>query len=183
MQMYAPLIHTDARESIGFARSTRTNRRAATFAAMLVLVALAVPLTAVGAAGIGVGGVERGTFQVLGSCTDGLMLEVTGTGHATYLGEYRGRYRECFDPSTGLVGDGSFTLTTRSGDTVFGTYTGQAVPADGSNVHYDDPGSITGGTGRFTDAGGSIDTAGIADLATGEYRGTLSGSMSPPASP
>jgi hypothetical protein len=120
---------------------------------------------------------------VLGSCTNGLLLEVTGTGHAAYLGEYRGQYRECFDPSTGLVGDGSFTLTTTSGDTVFGTYTGQAVPADGSNVHYDDPGVITGGTGRFTDPGGSINTAGIANLATGEYRGTVSGSVSRPASP
>jgi hypothetical protein len=150
---------------------------------MLVLIALAVPLGALGASGIGVDGVESGTFQVLGFCTNGLLLEVTGSGHATYLGDYRGQYRECFDPSTGLVGDGSFTLTTTSGDTVFGTYTGQAVPAAGSNVHYDDPGVITGGTGRFTGASGSINTAGIANLATGEYNGTLSGSISRPASP
>jgi hypothetical protein len=181
--MYAPLIQSNTRKPAGFARRMRMNQRAATLAAMIVLLALAVPIGAVAAAGIGVDGVENGTFQVLGACNNGLLLQVTGTGHATYIGDYRGQYRECFDPSTGLVVDGSFTLTTANGDTVFGTFTGQAVPTDGASVHYDDPGVITGGTGRFTGASGSINTAGIADLATGQYSGSLSGNMSRPASP
>lgn len=164
-------------------RLTMLNRRGATLAAMLALVALALPIGAVAAAEIRIDGVESGTFHVLGSCSDGLLLEVTGSGRATYLGEYSGRYRECFDPSTGVVAGGSFTLTTANGDTVFGTFTGRALPAGGSNVEYDDPGVISGGTGRFTDAGGSINTRGIADLATGEYNGTLDGSVSRPASP
>lgn len=180
--MYAPLTHTDTRESTRFARLTRVDRRVLAFATAFVLIALAVPIGAVAATGIGVNGVESGTFRVLGPCTSGLLLEVTGTGHATYLGAYRGEYLECFDPSTGLVSDGSFTLTTANGDTIFGTYTGQAIPGDGADVHYNDPGVITGGTGRFTDAGGSINTAGIANLATGKYNGALSGSVSRPAS-
>jgi hypothetical protein len=181
--MYAPPIRSNTREPASFARLTSMNRRAAWLAAMIVLLALALPIGAVATVGIGVDGVENGTFQVLGTCNNGLLLQVTGTGHATYLGDYRGQYRECFDPSTGLVVDGSFTLTTANGDTVFGTFTGQAIPTDESNVHYDDPGVITGGTGRFTGASGSMNTAGIANLATGQYSGTLSGSMSRPASP
>ena len=198
--MYAPLtrersalthIADDLRADEAVARSRRLpaamlrsaslNRRAAAIAAMLVVIALALPIGAAAATALRVDGVESGTFQILGPCTNGLLLEVTGVGHATYLGDYSGRYRECFDPSTGVVASGSFTLTTSNGDTVFGTFTGQAVPAGGSDVQYDDPGVITGGTGRFSDAGGSITTSGIADLASGDYNGTVSGSVSRPA--
>lgn len=154
------------------------NRRGATLAAVLSLLALALPVGAMAGADVGINGVESGTFRVLGPCSSGLLLEVTGTGRAAYVGEYSGRYRECFDPATGLVVDGSFTLTTANGDTVFGTFTGQAVPDGGAGVHYDDPGVITGGTGRFTDARGSINTRGIADLASGEYSGTIDGQLS-----
>lgn len=186
--MYSALIRTREPElghivTTRFASLKKVNRRATTLAAVLVLVALTLPIGAVAAAGIRVDGAESGTFHLLGSCSNGLLLEVNGTGHAAYLGDYSGRYRECFDPATGVVADGSFTLTTANGDAVFGTFTGQAVPAGEWSVHYDDPGVITGGTGRFTDAGGAITTDGIANLATGEYNGTLSGSVSRPASP
>jgi hypothetical protein len=188
MQMHSRLIHTREPESgrivtTLFASMKKVNRRATTLAAVFVLVALALPIGASAAAGIRVDGAESGTFQVLGSCSNGLILEVSGTGHSTYLGDYSGRYRECFDPATGVVADGSFTLTTTNGDMIFGTFTGQAVPAGEWSVHYDDPGVITGGTGRFTGASGSINTGGIANLATGEYNGTLSGSVSRPESP
>lgn len=158
----------------------KLSRRGATLAAVLSLLALALPVGAMAAGDIGINGVESGTFRVLGPCSSGLLLEVTGTGHAAYVGEYSGHYRECFDPATGIVADGSFTLTTANGDTVFGTFTGQAVPDSGSGVHYDDPGVITGGTGRFADARGSINTRGVADLATGEYSGTIDGQLSRP---
>ena len=99
-----------------------------------------------------------------------MTLEVTGTGHSTMLGNYSGRYRECFDPATGAVTGGTFTLTAANGDKVFGTFSGQARPTDDPTVvTYDDPGVITGGTGRFADAGGTMTTSGLANLATGEY--------------
>ena len=42
-----------------------------------------------------------------------------------------------------------------NGDTVFGTFAGQASPtADPAVVHYDDPGVITGGTGRYAGVSG-----------------------------
>ncbi|MFL5929452.1 MAG: hypothetical protein ACJ77E_21165 [Gaiellaceae bacterium] len=123
-------------------------------------------------------GSEPGTFELLGPCeTGGKRLHVTGTGHATFLGSYTGDYRECFDPATGAATSGSFTLTAANGDKLRGTDAGQAVPA-GANILYDDPGVITGGTGRFAGAGGIANTSGVANLGTGEYHGTLSGAVS-----
>jgi hypothetical protein len=149
---------------------------------LLVLAALALPVYAAAGDQLPLNGSEAGTFQLLGPCnTGGIGLEVTGTGHARFIGSYTGRYRECFDPTTGAVTGGTFTLTAANGDTLYGTYAGQAVPA-GASVLYNDPGVITGGTGRFAGAGGTANTSGVANMATGEYRGTLSGSVSSPAS-
>ena len=56
---------------------------------------------------------------------------------------------------------------------------GQARTTDDPTVvAYDDPGVITGGTDRFADAGGTMTTRGLANLATGEYTGTITGSVS-----
>ena len=150
---------------------------------LLVFVAVAVPMQAAAGSDVRLKGSESGTFQLLGPCdTGGIGLEVTGTGHSTLLGDYSARYRECFDPATGAVTGGSFTLTTANGDTLYGTYGGQAIPGgDPSTVAYDDPGVITGGTGRFAGATGIASTSGVANLATGLYSGTLSGSVSSPA--
>jgi hypothetical protein len=77
---------------------------------------------------------------------------------------------------------GSFTLTVANGDILYGNFGGQAIPTGDPNVlAYDDPGVITGGTGRFAGASGVVNTSGVANLATGHYRGTLSGSVSSPA--
>jgi hypothetical protein len=129
-------------------------------------------------------GSETGTFQILGPCeTSGIVVDVTGTGHATQVGRYSVHYRECFDPATGAVTGGSFTLTAASGDTLFGTYGGRALPTGDSDVvAYDNPGVITGGTGRFAGASGVANSAGLANLATGEYTGTITGGVSSPAS-
>jgi hypothetical protein len=125
-------------------------------------------------------GSESGTFQLLTPCeTTGMILEVTGTGHSTELGNYSGHYRECLHPATGAVTGGTWTLTAANGDKVFGTYSGQALPTDNPKVvAYKDPGVVTGGTGRFADASGIMTTSGLANLATGEYTGTSSGSVS-----
>ncbi len=149
---------------------------------LFVVVALALPTYATAGDQMPLHGSENGTFQLLGPCeTGGIALHVNGTGHATFLGSYSGDYRECFDPATGAVTNGTFTLTTANGDKLYGTYAGQAVAA-GANVVYDDPGTITGGTGRFAGATGIVNTRGVANLSTGEYNGTLSGSVSTPAS-
>jgi hypothetical protein len=147
---------------------------------MLILVALAVPMYAAAGDQVPFKASEAGTFQVLGPCgTGGIVIDVTGTGHATELGNYTAHYRECLLPATGTVTAGSFTLTAANGDMVFGTYGGQAAPTGNPNVlAFEDPGVITGGTGRFAGASGSVTQSGLADLATGEYEGILTGSVS-----
>ncbi len=154
--------------------------KACTIVGLLLVPALALPMQAAAKDRLPVKGSEAGTFQLLGPCeTSGVILEVTGTGHSTQLGNYSGRYRECLDPATGAVTGGTFTLTAANGDKVFGTYSGQAVPTDDPTVvAYEDPGEITGGTGRFAGAGGTMTTSGVANLATGEYRGTITGGVS-----
>jgi hypothetical protein len=150
---------------------------------LLVLPALALPMQAAAKDRLPVKGSETGTFKLLGPCESGMILEVTGTGQSTQLGDYSGHYRECFDPATGAVTSGTFTLTAANGDKVFGTFSGQALPTDNPNVvTYEDPGVITGGTGRFAHAIGNMTTSGLANLATGEYTGTITGSVSRPTS-
>ena len=162
----------------------RRGLRRHTLIGLLVLPALALPMQAAADDQPPFKGSESGTFQLLGPCeTSGMILEVTGTGHTTQLGDYTGHYRECLDPATGAVTDGTFTLTAANGDKVFGTYSGQAFPTDDPNVvNYEDPGVITGGTGRFAAASGIMTTSGLANLATGEYRGSITGNVSSQAS-
>jgi len=147
---------------------------------LLVLPALALPMQAAAKDRLPFEGSESGTFRLLGPCeTSGMSLEVSGTGHSTELGNYSGHYRECFDPATGAVTGGTFTLTAANGDELVGTFGGQARPTDDPNViEYEDPGVITGGTGRFAHAGGNMTTSGLANLATGEYSGTITGNLS-----
>ena len=147
--------------------------------ALLVLPALALPMQAAAKDRLPLEGSESGRFQLLGPCeAGGMTLEVNGTGHASGIGDYSGHYRECFDPATGAVTAGTFTLTAANGDEIFGTFGGQARPTDDPTVvAYDDPGVITGGTGRFAGAGGTWSTSGLANLATGEYRGTAGGQL------
>jgi hypothetical protein len=161
-------------------RLMRSGLRRRTLIGLLVVPALALPMQAAANARLHLKGQETGTFRLLGPCeSGGMILEVTGTGHTTHLGTYSGNYRECLDPATGAVTAGAFTLTAANGDKVFGTYSGQALPTDNpSVVAYQDPGVITGGTGRFAGAGGTLTTSGLADLATGEYTGTVAGSVS-----
>jgi hypothetical protein len=151
---------------------------------LLALAALALPMPAAADDQRPLKGSEGGTFQVLGPCgTSGVVIDVTGGGTSTQLGNYRSHYRECLAPATGAVTGGTFRLTAANGDTVFGTYSGQAIPTGTPDVvTYDDPGTITGGTGRFAGESGTVTQSGLANLATGEYKGTIVGTTARPAS-
>jgi hypothetical protein len=180
--MFKPKAHAHLGTKPG--RLIEIALRSQTLTALLVLGALAVPMHAAAANRVPLKATETGTFQLLGPChTSGVVVDVTGTGHATHLGNFTTHYRECFVPATGAVTDGSFTLTAANGDTIFGAYGGQVSPTGDLNVFaYDDPGVITGGTGRFAGASGIVGTNGVVNLATGEYSGTITGSVSSPLS-
>ncbi len=91
-----------------------------------------------------------------------------------HLGRYRFIASELDNLATGDV-YGTFILTTRNG-AIFGTYTGFATPgASPTALTYLVGGAISGGSGRFAGATGTIVFDGGGDLATGALHDTLFG--------
>lgn len=128
------------------------------------------------------GGSDAGGFTVPGPCPGGLQVVIGGGGNATHLGRYSWASVECFDPVSGGFA-GLATLRAANGDTVSGPYRGQVYPtADPDVVTYRETLTITGGTGRFAGAAGELQVSGVADLATGAYRQSLTGWVSTPGS-
>jgi hypothetical protein len=120
-------------------------------------------------------GSDSGSAQVISNSGGILHTADTASGHATHLGRYTLVASETIDLATGAITVGSFTLTAANGDTVTGTYSGQALPGlTGYNVS----GPITGGTGRFAGATGFLFWHGTFDpvalTLTDEISGTIS---------
>lgn len=101
-----------------------------------------------------------------------------GRGRATNLGKYSLVAQELIHLDTLAVRRGSFTLAAASGDTLQGTYTGQADRGNEPGIiGFDASGPVTGGTGRFAGATGRMTFTRSADLATGEFSETVSGTL------
>jgi hypothetical protein len=128
---------------------------------MLVIAAALVSLLLVSAASAGQGGTER-PFQttLVGSihwespgvspshCT--VVTTVSeGTGQATHLGRVTVAWSHCPEEPDYIV-DGRFTLRAANGDYLYGEYDYQPGSAEVN------PLIITGGTGRFSDATGTL---------------------------
>jgi hypothetical protein len=149
---------------------------------LVVLAALILPTQALAGAQVPYKGSDSGGFAVPGTCAAGLQIVIAGSGNATLLGRYTYNSTECFNPATGGFA-GSPTLTAANGDTVVGAYSGQVFPtADPNVITYEEVLVVTGGTGRFAGASGEFEVSGVANLATGEYSQTMSGTLSTPGS-
>ena len=85
-------------------------------------------------------------------------VELTGEGKATALGKFRIVATQTTDGATGVISGGSITFVTKQGDTLTGTYAGQEYypPDDPNAVLVDATLTITGGTGRFAGAHGTL---------------------------
>lgn len=82
-------------------------------------------------------------------------------------------------PPTDIL-DGQFTIAFRAGDTITGTFSGSADSTATPGVFAASKLlTITGGTGRFAGATGTIDQAGLLSVAAGlgTYTGTLTGAI------
>lgn len=143
----------------------------------------AVAGPALGAEQVPFRGSDVGGFDLPGSCSDGsLEVVIAGTGRATQLGAYAYTANECFDPLSGTFA-GAPTLTAANGDMIVGTYAGQVFATTDPNViTYEEELVISGGTGRFAEATGTLHVTGLANLATLEYSQTLIGTVSTPGS-
>jgi hypothetical protein len=123
-------------------------------------------------------------------CAPGkLKVEVEGSGQATHLGQYTITRQHCFDIATAGISAGQFEQTAANGDKVTGTYSGSVVNVlefaeDGSPVVVviQSPWSITGGTGRFSDAEGEGMAIGVFNIVTKQGRFDMEGWISYTAS-
>jgi hypothetical protein len=100
---------------------------------------------------------------------------IRGDGQATYLG----RYALAIDETVNLLtatAVGTFAFTAANGDTVTGTFTGQAQP--GPLVSITEEATITGGTGRFEGATGSFVIDRVFDPTKRTTIGSFEGSIS-----
>ena len=128
-------------------------------------------------------GSDLGGFAIVGTCpgTDPIVLtDDWGSGEGTHLGRYSFRASECVNLASFAVTNGSFTITAANGDTVRGSYAGQAAAVQGSpcDITYDVQGPVTGGTGRFQGATGHLRWKGFANLCAGTLGDEISGTIS-----
>jgi hypothetical protein len=86
-----------------------------------------------------------------------------GTGTISHLGKVSWTTEHCFQLSAGTFGDAEVVITAANGDQLFGTYNGVLTgPTTFAEILI-----ITGGTGRFTGATGTIEETGSFNMDTG----------------
>ncbi|MFO0889939.1 MAG: hypothetical protein U0790_12470 [Isosphaeraceae bacterium] len=118
---------------------------------------------------------EPGVFDVV----------ITGTGRGSPFGKLTFSATETIDfvsiPGTAVVTDGEFVITAADGSQLFATYDGTGVP-DPDNPGFvigEATATLTGGTGRFRCASGtvpfslSIDTATLTETITFDAEAAL----------
>ncbi len=121
--------------------------------------------------------VLQATIAQVNTCSSGtVLLQISGGGYATHLGATTDQQSHCQNFATGTFSNGQYTFTAANGDTIFGTYSGQLVPAGNAFV-IDGQFTITGGTGRFVGATGDGSASGTQSVA-GEANLVLLGAIS-----
>jgi hypothetical protein len=122
----------------------------------------------------------KGSFQAVETDTaqfPTLTVAGIGTGNATHLGGFSMTY----DAEVNLVtrvGIGSFEFIAANGDRVFADSLGQATPTSTPNVvSIVEILTITGGTGRFADATGTVISTRLFDQVTGNTSGSFDGTI------
>ena len=120
-----------------------------------------------------------------------LLASGSGTGTASYIGPFRYLVQVTVNPagSSGSRSEGVFLLVFSNGDVMYGSVVGEGPapsPPTPEPVRITEQLTITGGTGRFQDASGTITFNRLADLSTlpayDSHAGTLTGTISTPRS-
>lgn len=148
-----------------------------TLGALALTLTAALPALADDGDGFRFKGSDSGPFTVSPTGTPGVVLtEDVAFGKANHgIGRYRLDAFEFVNLATLEVTGGQFTITTKKGS-FSGTYSGSgALTSDPNVITYYVTGPITGGTGKYAGATGSIVFDGIASFATGQLSDKVSG--------
>jgi hypothetical protein len=106
-----------------------------------------------------------------------LLVEGTGTGNATQLGQFTFDYDESVNLSTG-VGTGTYELIAANGDKLTADWTGSGFPTDDPTVlRIVENATINGGTGRFANASGSFTVERLFSFVTNSGGGSIEGTI------
>lgn len=98
---------------------------------------------------------------------------MSGTGQVSHLGRVTWATEHCFQLFAGTFGDAELVITAANGDKLFGTYNGVMT----GETTFAESMIITGGTGRFSGASGTIAENGWFDPITGYMEITGVGSI------
>jgi hypothetical protein len=123
------------------------------------------------------------TQEPVDECT--AHAHVINSGYASELGAFHGTaefYPNFCDDPPNITYIGTFHWFAANGDEIYGTFDGYLTPRPGMSGVYDnhETATITGGTGRFTNATGSFTLGGQIDFTTVPpsfvlpWRGTIS---------
>ena len=154
--------------------------RAAFIAGALVLVALAGPVSA--SDHVPFRGTLAGTATVTPLSPPIVAVRIDASGSATHLGRFTLVAPHTVNQAT-LVGIGTYLITAANGDTITADLAGTAQMVAPPNVlAITETATVTGGTGRFAGATGSIEVKRMFDRSTGVTTGTLEGWISRPGS-
>ena len=108
---------------------------------------------------------------------NGQMHHLTGEGNSTHLGQFTYDAHITVDPIT-HNGVGTVVWTAANGDQIFASTAGHVLSVAFPIVSFEETQSITGGTGRFVDASGTIIVERTLDVTTHATTGSFDGEIS-----
>ena len=146
--------------------------------AMILAVALAVPAAA--QKPVPFEGALRGQDADIGGPDTAFLVETSGTGIGTPVGQFSFTQKFALNFDTGAE-TGSAHWIAANGDSIFTTIVGQGEPTDTPGVNrIVEIDTITGGTGRFAGAVGGFTVERLITLATGFTSGSFHGTITSP---
>lgn len=138
----------------------------------------AAPAAARAARGVAVpfrGSVEASETGAFDPVIGRVRVSLTASGQATHLGRYTLVSNILVEPVS-AVATGQLTITAADGSTLTATFTGLGIRHDGL-VAITETATVTGGTGRFLGASGSLVLTRTLTEATGVSTGRLDGEL------
>lgn len=145
-------------------------------AAALAALALAGPVSA--GEQVPFKGTLAGTATITPLGGPMVAVEIDASGTATYLGRFTLEAPHVVNQAT-LTAVGTYLLTAANGDTITADLAGTARMVEPPNViAINETATVTGGTGRFAGATGSIQVERVFNRATGVTTGSFEGWIS-----